>query len=239
MTIFGIGGGEITRGETRPIDREILSSTGADDPQVLFVPTASGDADHDIDAVEAYFGDTLGCAVDVLGLVGTAQITADSAEKIGAADVIYVGGGDAGYMLEIWRTRGIDDLFREAWRNGTVLSGLGAGAICWFAGGLDDGVAVQHIDYGPIRGLEFVPRLHLTTHATPERREAFQRYLSVRGATGIALEDGTAIEITGDGWRLHKSRAAANAYLVPPAGRAGECEALPTDDEYRPMSVLK
>lgn len=65
---------------------------------------------------------------DVLRLVDQVEIDADSAAKISAADAIYAGGGDTGYMLETRQTRSIDDLLREAWQNGTVLVGLSAGA---------------------------------------------------------------------------------------------------------------
>lgn len=239
MTIFAIGGGEIAQGETRAIDREIVKAIDSDDPQVLFLPTASGDADGYVEKFESYYGDRLGCDVDVLRLVGETQINAESAQKIGAADAIYVGGGDTGYMLEIWRTRGIDDLLREAWRDGTVMAGLSAGAICWFAGGLGDAVAAQNITYGPVKGLNFIHRLHVTPHATPERREAFARYLSVRGARGIALEDRSAVEITEDRWRIHTSTADAMAYHVPPVGDTEAVDVLPSDGEYRFLSELR
>lgn len=238
-TIFAVGGGEIARGETEPIDRAILAATGVDDPRVLFLPTASGDADGYIETFESYFGDTLGCRTDVLGLVGTTHIDAASAEKISEADAIYVGGGDTAYMLEVWRARGIDDLLEEAWRDGTVMAGLSAGAICWFAGGLGDVVAAQGVDYGPVGGLGLVPGLRATPHATPDRRDAFADDLSVRGIPGVALENRTALEVAGDRWRVHASSATAAAYRVPPGGDAEEAEMLPSDGTYRPLSELR
>lgn len=160
-------------------------------------------------------------------------------EKIGAADDIYVGSGDASYVLEVRRARGIDDLLREAWRDGTVISGADAGAICWFAGGLGDVLAVRTVDYRPVSGLDLVSGLDVTPRATPERRDACAGYLSIRGAAGIALEAGTAIEITDDRWRVHTGVTGATAYRVPPGSDHMEVEALPLDGTYRPVSELR
>lgn len=237
-TIFAIGGGDIRRGETREIDRRIIDAAPTNDPRILFIPTASGDATGYIEAFEAYFWHALNCSTDALTLVDKSQIDAESAEKIGAADVIYVGGGDTAYMLEIWRTRGIDDLLREAWEGGTIMTGISAGAICWFAGGLGDAVAVQDIEFGPVDGLGFVSGLHMTPHANSERRAAFTKYLSLRGATGVALEDQVAMELSGDDWRIHKSTANANAYHISPGDDTDAVEVLPSDDTYRPISNL-
>lgn len=71
--IVAIGGGEIVRdipgtGKTREIDLEILRLTGKKRPKLLFIPTASHDAAGYVETVRAYFGDDLGCEVDVLFL---------------------------------------------------------------------------------------------------------------------------------------------------------------------------
>lgn len=47
-------------------------------------------------------------------------------------DIIYVGGGDPQSMLTVWREWGVDKILKSAWDNGIVLSGVSAGAICWF-----------------------------------------------------------------------------------------------------------
>jgi dipeptidase E len=44
-TILAIGGGEIRDRDTEAIDRYLLQLTGREQPSVLFIPTASGDAE--------------------------------------------------------------------------------------------------------------------------------------------------------------------------------------------------
>lgn len=53
---------------------------------------------------------------------------------------------------------------------GTLLTGLSAGALCWSAGGLGDAIGLDGIDYGPVSGLGFLDWLHLIVHATPDCR---------------------------------------------------------------------
>ena len=53
-TIVAIGGGEIARHETLAIDKEIIRLSGKKSPTVLFIPTASSDAQGYIDAFTDY-----------------------------------------------------------------------------------------------------------------------------------------------------------------------------------------
>lgn len=232
-TLFALGGGEIAEAETRPIDEAVIDATGVDDPQVLFLPTASGDADEYVENFRAYYGDELGCSTSVARVAGASEAPVE--ERIEAADAVYVGGGDTGYMLDTWRTRGIDDLLRSAWEDGTVMAGLSAGALCWFAGGLSDAVALEEVAYGPVDGLGFVGDLHATVHADPDRREQFRQYLAVRDAPGIALEDLAAIEVRDGEWRVHTASPNAFAFHV----RADAVVPLPTDGSYRPLAALR
>lgn len=232
-TLFAIGGGEIADGETRSIDETILAATGVEEPEVLFLPTASGDAEGYVEKFEAYYGDDLWANPEVARVAGASE--ADVAAKLDRADAVYVGGGDTGYMLDTWRTRGIDELLRSAWEDGTVMAGLSAGALCWFAGGLSDAIALEDVEYGPVDGLGFVPDLHATVHATPHRREQFREYLAVRNAVGVALEGNAAIEVRDGEWRIHTSSRNAFAYGI----RRGCVDPLPTDGTYRALANLR
>ena len=49
-----------------------------------------------------------------------------------SSDIIYVSGGDTVYLTTELRRYDVDKYFRMAYENGTVLSGLSAGALCWF-----------------------------------------------------------------------------------------------------------
>ena len=144
-TIVAIGGGEIGRKkkledgtikiypvETTAIDKEIIRLSGKTNPKLLFIGTATADSLTYIEAVQEHFGNNLGCQVDTLNIV-TDEISDETiAEKILSADIIYVGGGNTQFMQDTWEKRGIFPLLRKAYENGTILSGLSAGANCWF-----------------------------------------------------------------------------------------------------------
>ena len=51
-----------------------------------------------------------------------------------SCDVITVGGGNTANMLDVWRRQGVDELLREAWEDGAVVTG----GLCWFHRGTTD-----------------------------------------------------------------------------------------------------
>jgi len=105
-------------GVVRPgLVADALRLTGQDRPRITFVLTASGDVAH---------------------LALFAQPNADPRELLLGSDVVWVGGGSVANLLAVWRVHGLDDLFREAWEAGVVLSGVSAGSICWHVGGPTD-----------------------------------------------------------------------------------------------------
>ena len=91
--------------------------------------------------MQEYFGGFLKCKTDVLFLI-TEQISANEiGRKIRWADIIYVGGGNTLQMMRVWRRVGVDRLLKSAYEKGTVLSGISAGAICWFDSGHSDSMS--------------------------------------------------------------------------------------------------
>lgn len=144
-TIVAIGGGEIGRKkkledgtikiypvETMAIDKEIIKLSGKTNPKLLFIGTATGDNPGYIETIQEHFGNSLGCRVDTLNLVTKKISNDDIAEKILSADIIYVGGGNTQFMQDTWSKYGILSLLRQAYDKGIILSGLSAGANCWF-----------------------------------------------------------------------------------------------------------
>ena len=135
-TILAMGGGGFTMEPDNPaLDDFALSLTGVREPRVLFLPTASGDPAGQIQAFRQRFG---GRAVPRRRPVAVPppDSSRSLADIIGAQDLIYVGGGSMRNLLAIWRTHGLDACLHDAWRAGTVLAGLSAGAMCWFEGGV-------------------------------------------------------------------------------------------------------
>ena len=185
-TIVAIGGGEIRTRGTAAIDREIIRLSGKKNPTLLFIPTASSDSERYWKHVQEYFGGFLKCKTDVLFLINEPPSKESIRKKILAADIVYVGGGNTLQMMRIWRRLGVDRLLRSAYENGTVLSGISAGAICWFDSGHSDSMSFynpQEWEYIRVRGLGLVngmlcPHYNSMTRGVPRRksfREMVQR----------------------------------------------------------------
>ena len=134
--IFAMGGGGFTMEPTNPLlDDFVLSLTREKAPHVLFLPTASGDTSAQIIAFQERFADRM-CVPEHLSLFRLRDARRPLEEMVLDADIVYVGGGSMRNLLAIWRAHGLDRMLVRAWRAGTVLVGLSAGAMCWFQGGV-------------------------------------------------------------------------------------------------------
>lgn len=163
-TIVAIGGGSIgfkKKATTTPIDQAILALSPKKQPRILFIPTASKDSERYVEVFSRHYGTTLGMKhIDTL-LLYSHPTSKEIREKIAAADIIYVGGGNTYRMMRFWKQLGVDKLLDKARKRGAVLCGLSAGAICWAAYGNSDSRRYSSGSESFIRvtGLGFVPLL--------------------------------------------------------------------------------
>jgi len=220
--IVAIGGGEIRTRGTAAIDREIIRLSGKRNPKLLFIPTASSDSERYWRHVQEYFGGFLKCKTDVLFLIKEQPANEQIRRKILGADIIYVGGGNTLQMMRIWRRLRVDKLLKAAYENGTVLSGISAGAICWFDSGNSDSMSFYNPrkwKYINVRGLGLIQGIHCPhydgrTRGVP-RRKHFRDMIRKTGKIGIAIENNCAIEfIDGRFYRVIRSKGNARAYRV-------------------------
>jgi len=221
-TVVAIGGGEIRTKGTASIDREIIRLSGKKHPKLLFIPTASSDSQRYWQRVQNYFGKFLKCKTDVLFLIEEELSKEVIAAKIRWADIIYVGGGNTLLMMRVWRRLGVDKLLKSAYENGTVLSGISAGSICWFDSGHSDSMSFYHPrkwKYINVRGLGLINGIHCPhynsmTRGIP-RRKHFRGMIRRTGGTGIAIENNCAI-VFRDGriYKVIRSKSYARAYRV-------------------------
>ena len=133
--IIAIGGGGFGRtpGEGL-IEKYILDQSEKDVPNICFIPTATGDNE----AYKVNYYSTfskLDCSPSHLDFF---KRTPDLKELILKQDVIFVGGGNTKSMLAVWKDWGLDLLLKEAYEKGVIMSGVSAGAICWFDQGVTD-----------------------------------------------------------------------------------------------------
>ncbi|MGO8905233.1 MAG: Type 1 glutamine amidotransferase-like domain-containing protein [Solirubrobacteraceae bacterium] len=193
--IVAMGGGGFTMEPTNPLlDDYVLGLARVQLPRVVFLPTASGDTTAQINAFKARFGDRT-CVAEHLSLFRLRESRRPLEEVVLGADVIYVGGGSMRNMLAIWHAHELDRLLVEAWRSGTVLAGLSAGAMCWFQGGITRSSGPPE----PIAGLGLLEG-SLTVHADGEPERLPVWLAAVRDGTlpgGWALDDGVGLLFRG------------------------------------------
>ena len=219
--IVAIGGGEIGRPgypvETIEIDKEVIRLSGKSAPKLLFIPTASSDSELYCDTARRHFEGRLGCEVATLCLLTNKPTRKEIEGKILSADIVYVGGGNTLKMMIAWRKYGVDDIMVRAYKSGIVLSGLSAGAICWFRYGSSDSRKFADPSAGliKIRGLNFVNALYCPHYNTEEDRKPHLKELMKKtSGVAVAVDNCCAIEISQDKYRIIASRSNANAYKV-------------------------
>lgn len=204
-TIVAIGGGKFGRDdepyETQIIDQKIVELTKKESPDALFIPTASNDAEGYIELFKRNFGGKLQCKVDVLRVYDNANTKEEIKNKINHADIIYVGGGNTVSMMKIWKDLNIDKLLLDAYEKGTIISGLSAGAICWFQNILSDYLKFENPDASLsfLPGLNFSP-LTISPHynSEPERRPGFRNALRGTNLVGFGIDDNAALILSED-----------------------------------------
>jgi len=113
---------------------------------------------------------------------------------INKADIIYVGGGNTKSMLAVWKDWGLDKILRTAYRNGVVMSGVSAGAICWFQQGVTDSWSS---DLKIMSCLNFVKGTCCPHYdEEPERKPAVKKFLMSGKIKDVyAVDGGVALHI--------------------------------------------
>lgn len=196
MNIVAIGGGEIRQRETLKIDRFIRELSGKQAPKLLFLPTASYDADGYTETVTDVYGKELGCTVTTMKLIAETPSAAEIEDNILGADIVYVGGGDTKTMLEKWQDRSVGELLRQAAGCGTVLSGLSAGAVCWHSCGHSD---YESFTDKPDWQYQLLPGLGFTEGAfcphldVEARLDNFRALLEQHNLSGVGCDNNAAL----------------------------------------------
>jgi peptidase E len=151
--------------------------------------------------------------------------TADPEDMLLSQDVIFVGGGSVANMLAVWRVHGLDRIMRTAWQAGIVLSGVSAGAICWFTAGTTDSFGTDLRPFTDGLGL-LSPSYCPHYDSEPGRRPLYQSLVASRTLPpGIACDDGAAAHyIDDDLAEIVADRGPARGYRVDwtHGGRAAE-----------------
>ena len=133
--IIAIGGGGFGRTpSSNLIEKYIINLSSKVTPKICFLPTASGDIDSYIVRFYSVFT-RLNCTPSHIDFF---KRTIDINDHIMNQDIIFVGGGNTKSMLAVWNEWGMNNLLKKAYENGVIMSGVSAGAICWFTNGVTD-----------------------------------------------------------------------------------------------------
>ncbi len=196
-TILATSGGAIAssrvRWEVGPLTDYAVELAGVSGraPRVCFLATAMGDSS---DLIRSFYE-----AIQLRGWQGShlALFPMPNVEDVRGLlleqDVIWVWGGSVAGLLAMWHLHGVDEVMREAWQSGVVLTGVSAGSICWHAGGTTDSFGTE---LRPVtNGLGLVPFSNGVHYDSEEQRRPVFQSLIADGAlpAGYATDDGTGV----------------------------------------------
>jgi dipeptidase E len=183
------GGHDFT---SRPADRAIcelilrLATTRAGGrPRICILPTASGDTSEQIGRFYSAFGERP-CDPSDLSLFRLGSRPMELRDHLLEQDLIYVGGGSLLNLLAVWEAHELSAILSLAWRNGVILAGQSAGAMCWFEAGITTSSGKP--EPGPGLGL-LDGSLCVHYNNEPERRAAYLDAVGNGMPDGYGLDD--------------------------------------------------
>ena len=206
----------------RLLEDYVFGLTGRERPRVLFVPTAVADAPD----LTLWGYSALGDRARVSHVSFFPWPPPDLRKAALEQDIIFVSGGNTANALAIWRTHGFDQILREAWEAGVVLTGWSAGMLCWFEAAVTDSFGPEL--QGMRDGLGFLPGSACPHYdGEAERRPVYTKLVAEGFPPGLAADDCVALRF--DGTELAEvvtARPGAGAYRVS-AGSEEPIEARP------------
>lgn len=242
LNIVAIGGGHLLERETTPIDAEIVRLTGKSNPVALFIPTASNDRPDYVDVFRDLYIE-LGCQVEVLAIAAQDPSPNEVAEKIARADLVYVGGGNTRTMLIRWKEIGVDRALWEAGLRGAILSGLSAGANCWFRYANSDAPMIEGAEGIATIRLDCLGWIDLAVcpHYSREvyRPDEMRKMMLTTPGMGIGIEDGAAIHVRGGEYRILSAWEDTTIHHVGMVEGEFYSRRLEASREFRPFAELQ
>ena len=192
--IVAIGGGGFGRslGDLY-IEKYIVSLCDKQRPKVCFIPTASGDNDlYKLNFYRAF--SKLNCFTTHVDFFSR---TIDLEKHILNQDIIYVGGGNTKSMLAVWRDWNLDVVLQKAYNSGIIMSGVSAGAICWFEKGITDSYS-ESLEI--INCLGFLKGIACPHFDEEEEREPYVNKLLIEAKikSCICMEGYSALHVRGE-----------------------------------------
>lgn len=231
--ILALGGHEFS---SRPADRAVCElllrlagERGGGRPRICILPTASGDTSDQIASFYSAFGER-SCEPSDVSLFRLGRRPLELRDHILSQDLVYVGGGSMVNLLAVWEAHDIASILSLAWRQGIVLAGQSAGAMCWFEAGItkSSGKPRAAAGLGLLSG-----SLCVHYNNEPERRAAFLDAVGDGMPSGYGLDDYAGLLWEGDGSpSALTARRGARAYRV--SAQEGEVTESPLPVRFLP-----
>lgn len=205
-----IGGGCVGKSntlcETLEIDKEVVKMSKKENPNFLFIGLASSFSDSYYDTMKKIYK-SLGCECSYLKRKNIVNNPNIAKEKILAADIIYIGGGDTIKLMNDVRMYGILELIKEASDNGCVIAGISAGAIFISECGLSDSLILrgEGNDFSFIDGAGLLPITIIPHYHNDNKRKDFlMNHIPKQKVIGI--DNCAALRVDGETFDVIKSK---------------------------------
>ena len=207
--IIAIGGGGFTHQSDLSLDQFVIDKLKRTNNKIGFLATASKDDEKKISLFYKRFENT----EFELSHFNLTSNTNGFSEWIMSKDLVYIGGGNTVFMLEIWRKNKLENIFKDAYEKGIILSGISAGAVCWFDWILSDSVGPG---FNPLRGINLISGSCTPHSSNIERINQFESDIkNNKLPQGIAIDDGVAVVfVDGKPTEVYSSRKNHTAYFL-------------------------
>ena len=207
--IIAIGGGGFTHQADESLDQFVVDQSKKTNNKIGFLATASNDDKKKISLFYNRFENT---ESELSHFNLTSDVNGFS-EWILNKDIVYIGGGNTKFMLEIWKNNMLENIFKKAYESGVILSGVSAGAVCWFEWILSDSVS---LGFKPLKGINLISGSCTPHSSNIERINQFQQDIkNGKLPHGIAIDDGVAVVfIDGKPTEVYSARNNHEAYFL-------------------------
>ena len=174
--IVAIGGLKNEIHDIKNICKKIIELSKKKKPNVLYVPTANNDNEKYSKFMANFFERNYSCTVSILWLIHDCLNIEDIDGKIKNADIVFVEGGNLVTLLETWKKYKLEYKLKDAYENGVIMSGISAGANCWFEYSYSDSVKDKEFNF--IKGLGFIKGCICPHYDDKKRRIKFEKDIS-------------------------------------------------------------
>ena len=204
MGLLALAGGNEFRANCELMDRYLLARSGKARPRVAILPTAANEH-PDLAAANGvrHFSRLGAQAIAVMVVDRASADDLELVQAVGSADVVYLAGGDPGYLLAALRDSAVEGALRDLQTRGGTVAGSSAGAMVLATWQRDFRRSGWIPSLGLAKGVAVWPHFHWRDGIDPsEIRGSLPSEIILLGiaeATACLTEDGLHWQVTGVG----------------------------------------